>query len=82
MGQQQQQSPGATAEGETTGEETKSGEDNWQRATKELSKQEKMRIQQVLGTVLFCAIAVDPTMLMALNAIAAEQEHPTQKQPQ
>eukprot|EP00957_Ditylum_brightwellii_P121967 9301428-Ditylum_brightwellii.AAC.1 len=45
----------------------------------ELSKQEKTRIQQILGTLLFYTRAVDPTMRMALNAIAAEQEHPTSK---
>eukprot|EP00957_Ditylum_brightwellii_P015787 1188962-Ditylum_brightwellii.AAC.1 len=45
----------------------------------ELSKQEKTRIQQVLGTLLFYARAFDPTMLMALNAITAKQEHPTHK---
>eukprot|EP00957_Ditylum_brightwellii_P097159 7399885-Ditylum_brightwellii.AAC.1 len=45
----------------------------------ELNKQEKTRIQQVLGILLFYARAVDPIMLMALNAIAAEQEHPTSK---
>eukprot|EP00957_Ditylum_brightwellii_P011867 894302-Ditylum_brightwellii.AAC.1 len=45
----------------------------------ELGKQEKTRIQQVLRTLLFHARAVDPTMLMAPNAIAAKQEHPTSK---
>eukprot|EP00957_Ditylum_brightwellii_P016474 1238287-Ditylum_brightwellii.AAC.1 len=45
----------------------------------ELNKQGKTRIQQFLSTLLFYARAVDPTMLMAINTIAAEQEHPTQK---
>eukprot|EP00957_Ditylum_brightwellii_P116819 8909809-Ditylum_brightwellii.AAC.1 len=43
----------------------------------ELQKQEKTHIQQVLGTLIFYARAVDQTILMVLNTIAAEQEHPT-----
>eukprot|EP00957_Ditylum_brightwellii_P140153 10679548-Ditylum_brightwellii.AAC.1 len=40
-------------------------------------KNKKTRTQQILGTLLFYARAVDPTMLMALNDIAADQESPT-----
>lgn len=35
--------------------------------------EEKTYIQQVVGTFLYYARAVDPTMLVALNAIAADQ---------
>eukprot|EP00957_Ditylum_brightwellii_P147873 11260261-Ditylum_brightwellii.AAC.1 len=38
-----------------------------------------MHIQEILGTLLFYARAVDPAMLMALNTIAFKQEHPTSK---
>eukprot|EP00957_Ditylum_brightwellii_P196390 14963478-Ditylum_brightwellii.AAC.1 len=44
-----------------------------------LPKEEKTCIQQVLGLLLFYAQAVDPTRLLALNAIATQQEHPTSK---
>ena len=47
--------------------------------TLELDKEGKTFIQQVLGTFLYNARAVDPTMLMALNAIATEQSKPTRK---
>eukprot|EP00957_Ditylum_brightwellii_P202856 15332104-Ditylum_brightwellii.AAC.1 len=39
----------------------------------------KKRIQQVIGTLLFYARAVDPTLLMAINAIAAKQASPMEK---
>lgn len=35
-------------------------------------------IQQVTGTFLYYARAMDPTMLMALSAIAADQADPTE----
>ena len=38
-----------------------------------LGKETKKYIQQVLGTFLYYARAVDPTMLVALSAIASEQ---------
>ena len=42
-----------------------------------LGKESKKYIQQVLGTFLYYACAVDPTMLVALSAIASEQASPT-----
>ena len=39
--------------------------------------EEKTYIQQVVGTFLYYARAVDPTMLVALSAIAADQAAPT-----
>ena len=42
-----------------------------------LGKEAKKYIQQVLGTFLYYARAVDPTMLVALSAIASEQASPT-----
>jgi len=43
-----------------------------------LKDDDKRYIQQVLGTFLYYARAVDPTMLVALSAIASEQAKPTQ----
>jgi len=37
----------------------------------------KRKIQQVVGSLLYYARAVDPTMLVALNAIASQQAAPT-----
>ena len=42
-----------------------------------LGKEGKKYIQQVLGTFLYYARAVDPTMLVAFSAIASEQASPT-----
>ena len=42
-----------------------------------LGKENKKYIQQVLGTLLYYARAVDPTMLVALSAITSEQAPPT-----
>ena len=42
-----------------------------------LGKEAKKYIQQVLGTLLYYARAVNPTMLVALSAIASEQASPT-----
>ena len=42
-----------------------------------LGKEDKTFIQQVTGTFLFYARAVDPTMLVALSSIASEQSAPT-----
>ena len=39
--------------------------------------EEKTYIQQVVGTFLYYARAVDPTMLVALSAIVADQAAPT-----
>ena len=44
-----------------------------------MSKEKKEYIQQVLGTFLYYARAVDSTMLVALSAIASEQATPTEK---
>ena len=38
---------------------------------------EKLRVQEIVGSLLFYARAVDPTMLTAVNAIASEQATPT-----
>ena len=43
-----------------------------------LNKEGKLFVQQVLGTFLYYARAVDCTMLVALSAIAAEQASPTE----
>ena len=44
-----------------------------------LPKQEITKIQQVVGSLLYYARAVDPTLLVALGSIASEQIKPTQK---
>ena len=43
-----------------------------------LNKEGKLFVQQVLGTFLYYARAVDCTMLVALSAIASEQANPTE----
>ena len=43
-----------------------------------LGNKTKKYIQQVLGTFLYYARAIDPTMLVALSVIASEQASPTQ----
>ena len=47
-------------------------------ASPKLGKEETKFIQQVTGTFLYYARAVDPTMLVALSAIASEQASPTE----
>jgi hypothetical protein len=37
------------------------------------------RVQQIVGSILFYARAVDNTLLVGLNAIASEQANPTQR---
>ncbi len=44
-----------------------------------LGKEDKRFIQEVTGTFLFYARAVDPTMLVALSSLAAEQCKPTER---
>ena len=44
-----------------------------------LSTKDTTRVQQVVGTLLYYARAIDNTMLPALNDIAADQSAPTQK---
>ena len=44
-----------------------------------LSPEEKLYVQQVLGTFLFYGRAIDGTMLTALSAIASDQATPTQE---
>jgi hypothetical protein len=44
-----------------------------------LSKEDKKFIQEVTGTFLFYARAVDATMLVALGSLASEQANPTQR---
>ena len=43
-----------------------------------LSAERKTRIQQIIGTFLYYARAVDPTMLTAINKIASQQANPTE----
>ena len=43
------------------------------------TKEEKTYVQQVVGTFLYYARAVDPTMLVALSAIASDQAFPTKE---
>lgn len=43
-----------------------------------LSAERKTRLQQIVGTFLYYARAVDPTMLTAINKIASHQAHPTE----
>ena len=42
-----------------------------------LNKQQTKRIQEIVGTLLYYARGVDPTMLPAINDIASQQAHPT-----
>eukprot|EP00957_Ditylum_brightwellii_P070436 5351840-Ditylum_brightwellii.AAC.1 len=42
-----------------------------------LNEDEKKRLQGPLGTLLYYARVVDPTMPMAINAINAQQANPT-----
>jgi hypothetical protein len=44
-----------------------------------LGKDDKRFIQEVTGTFLFYARAVDPTMLVALGSLAVEQANPTER---
>ena len=44
-----------------------------------LSKEHKKSVQEVTGTLLYYARAVDPTMLTVLGSIAAHQANPTEK---
>ena len=45
-----------------------------------LDKDGKKFVQQVTGTFLYYARAVDSTMLVALSVLASEQASPTKKQ--
>ena len=47
--------------------------------SKKVWDEEKLYIQQVTGTFLYYARAVDSTMLVALSAIAAQQSDPTEE---
>ena len=44
-----------------------------------LPKQVITKIQQVVGSLLYYARAIDPTLLVALGSIACEQNKPTEK---
>ena len=44
-----------------------------------LDKEKQKYVQAVVGTLLYYSRAVDPTMLVALNAIATQQASPTEK---
>ena len=43
------------------------------------SKTAQKYVQQVVGTLLYYALTIDLTMLVALGSIAAQQNNPTQK---
>jgi len=45
----------------------------------QLDKEKRMYIQAITGTLLYYSCAVDPTMLVALNAIATQQSSPTEQ---
>ena len=45
----------------------------------ELNPEETNIVQQVVGTFLYYARAVDPTMIVALNKISAQQSKSTQE---
>ena len=47
--------------------------------SKLLDKEGKLRVQQVIGSFLYYARAVDMTILHALNSIAAESSKPTER---
>ena len=42
-----------------------------------LDSKQKRFVQSVIGSLLYCSRAVDPTMLVALNELSAEQASPT-----
>jgi hypothetical protein len=46
-----------------------------------LNEANKKRIQQIVGNFLYCARAVNPTILMALSAIASQQALPIEDRP-
>ena len=43
-----------------------------------LDKEQKLRIQQIVGALIYYARAVDMTILVALSAIASQQNSPTE----
>ena len=47
--------------------------------SKALDKEGKLRVQQVVGSFLYYARAVDMTILHALNSIAADSSKPTER---
>ena len=47
--------------------------------TEAIDQQGKTRVQQIVGSLLYYARAVDPTILPALNALASQQANPTQQ---
>ena len=42
-----------------------------------LCKQETTKIKQIVGSLLYCACAVDPTLLDVVGSIASDQNKPT-----
>ena len=46
--------------------------------TPTLSKEGRLRIQQIIGTFLYYARAVDPTMLVPLSTLSSEQSRATE----
>ena len=47
--------------------------------TETIDSQDKTRVQQIVGSLLYYARAVDPTILPALNALASQQAKPTKQ---
>ena len=43
-----------------------------------MDAKQKTRIQQIVGSLLYYARAVDPTMLVTFNTISRQQAQPTQ----
>ena len=43
----------------------------------ELDEYKQKRLQKIVGKLLYYARSIDPTMLMALNSLAAAQKRPT-----
>ena len=43
----------------------------------ELDENNQRRYQKIVGKILYYAISIKPTMLMALNSLAAVQTKPT-----
>ena len=44
-----------------------------------IPEEQKLRIQQIIGTFLYCACAVKCTMLPAINTLAEQQSSPNKK---
>ena len=58
---------------------TKTQESLPEDTSKQLDKDGQKYIQQVVGSLLYYAWAVDPTILLALNDITSQQSKPTKQ---